>query len=249
MSEQASTSPQAPESEAARYQSLLATGERVLLVQRRHWFTFIEAGRWFVLVLVAGIVTSAIKASIPDDGIAGPLNTVLGYAFVIFLLIGVAGAAWHVILWRKERFLVTTRRVIETGGVITTYSRDTSLSMITDMLVSKPWLGRILGYSDVKLLTAAEEGTSTIRFLPDADQFKKTLLDAKHEYQLELGGAPTAAPSIAEPAPAAVATPPSDSMSADEMDAALTHLGDLRERGLITEAEFQAKKTELLGRL
>jgi hypothetical protein len=35
--------------ETQKYASLLATGERVLLVRQRHWLTFLEAGRWFVL--------------------------------------------------------------------------------------------------------------------------------------------------------------------------------------------------------
>ena len=43
-------------------------------------------------------------------------------------------------------------RVIEAGGVINKYSRDTSLSMITDMLVGHPWLGRMVGYGEIDLL-------------------------------------------------------------------------------------------------
>ena len=42
----------ATEAETAKYESLLATGEQVLLVRQRHWLTFLEAGRWFVLALV-----------------------------------------------------------------------------------------------------------------------------------------------------------------------------------------------------
>ena len=38
-------------------------------------------------------------------------------------------------------------------------SRDTSLSMINDMLVGHPWIGRILGYGEIDLLTASEAGT------------------------------------------------------------------------------------------
>jgi hypothetical protein len=38
-------------------------------------------------------------------------------------------------------------------------------------------------------------------------------------------------------------------MSAEEVDAALTRLADMRDRGLITQVEFEAKKAELLERL
>jgi hypothetical protein len=251
VSESVPASPQKPD-EAARYRSLLGTGERILVVQKRHWFTILDAARWFVLALGAGVVASAINASIPDSGIAGPLSTLLGWAYGLFLLIGIVGTAWYAVVWRKERYLVTTRRVIETGGVLSTYSRDTSLSMITDMLVSQPWLGRVFGFGELELLTASEAGRTKLRFLSDANKFKGTLLDAKYEHELELGGGrrtPAEEPAVARAAAAGATAPPQGRISADEMDAALTHLGGLRERGLLTEEEFQAKKKELLDRL
>ena len=50
--------------------------------------------------------------------------------------------------------------------MINKYTHDTSLQAITDMNVGHPWLGRIVGYGEIDLLTAAEAGTSKIRFLP-----------------------------------------------------------------------------------
>ena len=177
-----------PEDETSKYASLLATGERVLLVRQRHWLTFLEAGRWFVLALGAGIAVLLLDQGVPEGGFVGFLGSLLDWGFWLFLLIGVLGVGWYFLVWRVERYLVTTRRVIEAGGVINKYTRDTSLQMITDMVVGHPWLGRIVGYGEIDLLTGAEAGTSKIRFLPDADDFKKALLDAKHEYELEVGG-------------------------------------------------------------
>jgi Short C-terminal domain len=132
--------------------------------------------------------------------------------------------------------------------VINKYTRDTSLQMISDMIVGHPWLGRIVGYGELDLLTASEAGTSKIRFLPDADGFKKALLDARHELELELGGgrAQEPAASIAS-APQPASTPLA--LSADELDSTLGRLADLRDRGLITQQEFDEKKRELLDRL
>ena len=80
------------EDESAQFRSLLASGERVLLVKRRHWFTFVEAGRWFVLSLGIGIGLLLLGQGVPDDGVTGFLNTLLDYGFGIFVLIGIAGA-------------------------------------------------------------------------------------------------------------------------------------------------------------
>ncbi len=235
--------------ETARYASMLATGERVLLVRQRHWLTFLEAGRWFVLALAAGVATLVLDQPIPDDGFFGFFSTLLGWGFWIFLTIGILGVGWYFLVWRVERYLVTTRRVIEAGGVINRYTRDTSLQMITDMLVGHPWLGRILGYGELTLLTGSEAGISKIRFLPDADEFKRALLDAKHEYELDVGGGRAVQQAVSPSTPAPAPPPTSTGLSAEEVDDSLTRLADLRERGLITQAEFDEKKRELLDRL
>jgi putative oligomerization/nucleic acid binding protein/PH (Pleckstrin Homology) domain-containing protein len=251
----------APVDETAQFQSLLASGERVLVVRQRHWFTFVDAARWFILVLAAGVLVGAINGEVPDDGIVGSISTVLNWGFLLFVGAGLVGIGWYYLAWRRERYLVTTRRVIEAGGVINKYSRDTTLSMITDMVVGHPWVGRLVGYGEIDLLTASEAGTNKIRFLPHADEFKRALLDAKYEHEMEVGGGyatqgavaagpvPAAAPVHAAAAPPAQAAAAADRLSAEEVDASITRLADLRERGLITEAEFEEKKREILRRL
>ena len=227
-----------------KYASLLATGERVLLVRQRHWLTFLEAGRWFVLALGIGVLIALLDQAVPDDGVVGFLGTLLSWGFGLAFLIGLIGVGWYFLVWRIERVLVTTRRVIETGGVINKYARDTSLDAITDMIVGHPWLGRIVGYGEIDLLTASEAGTSKIRFLPDADEFKKSLLDAKHEHELDVGGGRVLHEAVSSAQPAK-----DHALSAEELDSALSRLAELRDRGLLTQAEFDAKKRELLGRL
>jgi hypothetical protein len=238
---QAVTTP--PEDETAKYASLLGTDERVLLVRQRHWLTFLEAGRWFVLALGIAIVAAVGNGNVSNHGVAGALSSVLGWLFWICIVLGILGLGWYFLVWRVERYLVTTRRVIEAGGVINKYTRDTSLQAITDMIVGHPWLGRIVGYGEIDLLTASEAGTSKIRFLPDADGFKKALLDARHELELEVGGGRVVREA------AAASPPPPPSLSADELDSALSKLAGMRDRGLITSDEFDTKKRELLDRL
>ena len=241
-----------PEDPTARFASLLASGERVVLVRQRHWLTFLEAGRWFVLSFGCGIVLLVLGQQFDDDGVSGFFSTLLDWGFWIFLTIGILGVGWFYLVWRVERYIVTTRRVIETGGVINKYTRDTTLSMITDMVVGHPWLGRIVGYGEIDLLTGSEQGTSKIRFLPDADGFKKALLDAKHEHEMEVGGGrvlqDVVSAAVSPPA-AAPGTPAAAGLTAEEVDVSLSRLADMRDRGLITHAEFDEKKKQLLDRL
>ena len=69
----------APRDETARYASLLASGERVILVRQRHWLTFLEAGRWFALALAVGLVLLVFGQSLDDGGISGFLGTILDW--------------------------------------------------------------------------------------------------------------------------------------------------------------------------
>ena len=255
MSDVAPTQPPtaAPEDLTARYASLLASGERVILVRQRHWLTFLEAGRWFVLAFGCGLLLLILGQQFDDDGVSGFFSTLLNWGFWIFLIAGILGVGWFYLVWRVERYIVTTRRVIETGGLINKYTRDTTLSMITDMIVGHPWLGRMVGYGEIDLLTGSEQGTSKIRFLPDADGFKKALLDAKYEHEMEVGGGrvlqEVAAAVPHAPAPETAPPPSPTALTAEEVDVSLSRLADMRDRGLITQAEFDEKKKQLLDRL
>ncbi len=124
-----------------------------------HWITFVQAARWFAIVLLLlGILMPALRApSSEAGGVSGVLpHRSLAWGFGLFVLVGLAGVGWFFLEWHARVYLPsTTRRFIEAGGIINKWSRDTSLSMITDMLVGHPWIGRILGYGEIDLLTAA----------------------------------------------------------------------------------------------
>ena len=45
-------------------------------------------------------------------------SSILDWGFWLFCPVGLAGVGWYYLAWGVERYLVTTRRVIEAGGVI-----------------------------------------------------------------------------------------------------------------------------------
>ena len=137
-------------------------------------------------------------------------------------------------------------------------------------------IGGQLGQRLDQVLTAAEAGIEQFRMIKGPITFKKKMLDAKHEYELDMerAGLPpappirpaamvetpapggTAAPGGAAVAGAAAATADLDEtkavnteLSPDEVTRTLNNLADLRDRGAITVAEYEAKKAELLSRL
>lgn len=230
--------------------SLLASGERMVRVAHQHWFIMVWRARWAVLGLVIAIALTILRAiSSNTDGLLWQL---LGWATLILLLIGLGMLGWGALQYRAEEYVITSRRIIHVDGVINKRATDSSLEKINDAILAESIFGRMFGFGDLDILTASEAGIDKLRMLRDAKDFKKAMLEAKHELEIELNR-PTAPPvrssdaSTAAPATAPAPTPQAD--TADEVTDALERLGDLRDRGILTPEEFAAKKAELLSRL
>ena len=119
----------------------------------------------------------------------------------------------------------------------------------------------MFGFGDLEVLTASESGIERLRMLRDAKEFKKAMLDAKHELEIELarptsppmrtrafGRAETCADGGSGARTGRARSAP-EAMSGDEVAEAVTRLAELRDKGLITPEEYEAKKQELLDRL
>lgn len=241
--------------------SLLSTGERIVHRERQHWFVMVWNARAAILGLILAIVLFVAGGGLPADGVGGTLRLLLGWVTLGLVVGGLAWATWSYLRWQSQEYVITNRRVIQSEGVINKKATDSSLEKINDAALMQSWIGRIFGFGDLDVLTASEAGIERFRMLVDATDFKKAMLDAKYELEMEFArpsmpSAPLRAPSVssgpsvAGPTPAAPPAPAAPrSMSADEVTGTLDRLADLRDRGAISEAEYEAKKAELLGRL
>ena len=240
--------------------SMLATGEQPIRRDHQHWFVLIADARYGIAAIVAAIALLFVSQNV---GPGGPRD-VLGYIILALVIGGIAYIGWQALRWMNEEYVVTTRRVLQLEGVINKRVLDSSLEKINDAVLTQSLFGRLFGFGDLDILTAAETGISRLRMLRQADDFKRAMLDAKHELELELSGArplpspplrASAAPTPAGPGPASVATPavaPSPSrpeMTPDELTRTLASLADLRDRNAISAEEYEAKKADLLRRL
>ena len=228
---------------------LLADGERVERRARQHWFIMVWNARWAVAALILAIVGGVIRLLNVND--SGMLMTILGWIVLALLVIGIISFVWGWVIYRSTEFVITNRRIIQTSGVINKRASDSSLEKINDAILTESIFGRMFGFGNLEVLTASESGIEKLQMLRDAKEFKKAMLEAKHDLEIELTRptmAPIRAPEPAAAAPTAPApTPEVD--TADEVADALGRLGELRDKGIITPEEFEAKKAELLGRL
>ena len=233
-------------------ESLLASGERVLRRAHQHWFVFIANARYAVLALLGAAVLTVVSVWF---GINGLLWQVLGVLTLVLFVYGVAAFLWGILRYQNEEYLITNRRLIHVEGVINKKTTDSALEKINDAVLTESLFGRMFGFGDLDVLTASEQGIERLRMLRDAKDFKKAMIEAKHELEIEVAR-PTMPPLRTEPAPApppepapAPAVAPERVDTSDEVADALARLGELRDQGLITPEEFETKKAELLGRI
>ncbi|HET9436249.1 MAG TPA: PH domain-containing protein [Candidatus Limnocylindrales bacterium] len=218
--------------------TLLAEGERMVLRTRQHWFATIVDGRVPWAIFLASLVVLVLTLSMDPGGVRDTVGIVVAIVLVGSLL-------WlgkHYWSWLSQDYIVTNRRVLKVEGIINKRSADSSLEKINDAVLEQNLFGRIFGYGDLDILTAADVAIDRYRMLNQAPGFKKAMLDQKHALETEFAhmpGPPLRAPGTGAPRP----------MTADEVTRALGDLAALRDRGAISPAEYEAKKQDLLARI
>lgn len=219
--------------------TLLSDGERIVLRTRQHWFATIVDGRMPWALFVAGLVLLWLTLTMEQSG----FRDVLGYGVGAILIVSLAWLGKHYWSWSAQDYIVTNRRVLKVEGILNKRSADSSLEKINDAVLEQNLFGRILGYGDLDILTAADVAIDKYRMLNQAPSFKKAMLDQKHSLETEFARQPGPWP---EAPPAGETARP---MTADEVTRALGDLAGLRDRGAISPEEYEIKKRDLLARI
>ena len=199
--------------------SMLGQNEHILLVTRQHAFVLTSTILAEIVVTLAVVILGTFAA------IQNPLAA-LAYLLVIIPL----GSMTHdILVWYNRQYIVTNRRVIQVSGVINKDVVDSSLEKVNDVKMSQSFFGRIFDYGDIEIMTASELGVNLFKRIGDPVRFKTAMLNAKEEMGYDDG-------DFAQ-------------KRAENIPALIAELDNLRAKGILTEAEFQQKKKELLAKL
>jgi uncharacterized membrane protein YdbT with pleckstrin-like domain len=204
--------------------NLLGEKEKIILVTHRHWFVLVEQ---ILVEIILSILTVVIVTILLLVSPQGPL-VAAGYLVLIIPLVSLFR---DYLIWSNHKYVVTSQRVIQVMGIFNKNVIDSSLEKVNDVKMVQSALGRLFNFGDLEILTASELGVNRFTRIGDPVHFKTAMLNAKMKLE-EVDVVVQQAPSTLQDIPALIA-----------------RLGDLRERGLLTEAEFQAKKAKLLAQL
>jgi uncharacterized membrane protein YdbT with pleckstrin-like domain len=223
-------------------ETLMAKDEQILYRGRQHWLAPLsDSLRPIVLVLLGLVIfflATLWKAS-------GTVWQIMAGLSALLLIIGLIWIAIVYLTWRAEEYIITGRRVLKIEGLLDKKSGDSSLDKINDAVLKQGLLARMLRYGDLEILTANDDAIDRYHMLSHVVDFKKAMLNAKNDLEDGYRGS-ASSPSSAVAAPS---SPSGKSSSSDDVTATLAKLADLRDKGAITPADYEAKKAELLGRL
>jgi hypothetical protein len=239
---------------------LLTEGEYIVYRTREHPLARLFASRWGILLAGLGIALAA--AFIYFEPPPGTPRDILAWAIPILLLAGGGLIGWAYVAWYNEDYIITSRRVIKLSGILNKTTTDSSLEKINDAILEQSILGRIFDWGNLRVLTASEIADLDYRLLHHAVEFKKVMLLAKHDLETGISRGSDhrrpllpVEPLVGEPAPGepgAPTAPPLDSSAAPvrpTVEDKLRSLARLRDEGIISAADYEAKKAALLEQL
>ena len=224
-------------------QNLLGRNERIAFLTRQHWIVLLRS------LLANAFLFAVIVAFVIALGLLLPLAAPLTLVPLVLLFIPLIAFVVRLLNWWNEQYIITNRRVIQTEGLLNKHVIDSSLEKVNDVDLNQSVVGRLLGYGTVQIITGSDIGVNKFHRISNPVRFKRAMLNAKEQLQVKAEFGPEEPSHPEAPPDDAGDTAPEPPVSGDDIPEVIAELAELHEKGVITEEEFQAKKTELLDRL
>jgi len=148
-------------------------------------------------------------------------------AFAAMALVLIAYPLRRLTDWLTSHFVVTSDRIIHRQGLVAKSSMEIPLEAINDVRFEQGVFDRLVGAGTLVVQSASEAGREEFAHIRKPEDVQKTIYHQGELNQTRMrGGSGASAPS-----------PTTE----------LERLADLRAKGVLTEAEFQAQKAKILG--
>ena len=198
---------------------LLNDGEEIVLDLHPHW--------WFL----SGPIVFTFVAGVAAIGVwAVGINDVLLIVFTVLFLLGLVWLVARWLKWNTTNFVVTTDRLIYRSGVVAKRGMEIPLERVNNISFSQTVFERMLRSGDLLIESAGEGGQQKFTDIRRPFEVQN---EVYRQMELAVGRDADRMAGRRE-------------LSVPEQ---LEKLDELRQRGVITQAEFDAKKAQLLDRM
>jgi uncharacterized membrane protein YdbT with pleckstrin-like domain len=222
---------------------LLIENEELVLELRPHWIALVMPAIVTILVIVGW---SFAVANGPDSGTGHDAVFWGATAVAIFVLFWFPVRKF--IAWVTSYFVVTSDRVIHREGWIAKRSMEIPLEAINDVRFHQGVFERMIGAGDLIISSASEFGREVFGDIRNPEHVQKTIYQQGefNKDRMFRGAERRSASAVPAPPPSSVsapAMPPASASTTGELE----RLAELRNKGVLTEDEFQAQKKRILG--
>lgn len=194
----------------------LTDDEVIITSFRPHWKLLFVPALWFVGLSIAMILV-AVYLDL--------LQWVLVAALAVFLVIFVVRP---LVNWWTTHYVLTSERLITRSGLVAKSGVEIPLERITNVNFNQTFFERMLGAGDLLIESAGAQGQSRFRDIPHPDTFQTVLYKAREKRSLDMTGTQNLIPQKTGHADA------------------IRDLARLKDDGLISDAEYEEKRRELL---
>lgn len=207
-------------------QKLLSHGEKIARVAHDHWIVLLPTilADGAVMVVIIALSALGVFFALPQ--------TLFG---LILLVVPLGHLVFRLLVWSAKQYVVTDRRIIEIVGMFNKVVADTSLEKINDIVMEQSAWGRLLKFGRIRIISGSDSGVDVFECIADPVGFKKVLLEQK----TGLGRVSMAFEGKSE----------GEAPRASDVPALIAELDELRQKGLLTDAEFEEKRRKLLDRI
>lgn len=207
--------------------TILKKDEKILLITRQHWVRL-------VLPVFVWMVAATLLIWLAETT-----------GFIITLVVALY-PLYEYLNYRSNLWCVTNLRVVDESGFFSRYSKESPLDKINNVEFDQSIWGRIFGFGDVDIQTAAEMGETTYELIHHPKLLKDTITHAQEEYKkMQISNqAAELAKAIAQNTNLAAA--PSHSLSHNLVADELHKLFELLQKGAITQEEYVLQKRKLI---
>lgn len=215
-------------------QDVLHANEELVLDLHPHW--------WYLASSLVGLA-AAVVVGIAALALEWPEAVRLLMAVLV-----VGTLIWFVeryIRWISTHFVLTSDRVIYRSGVIAKEGIEIPLERINTIFFRQRIFERMLGLGDIEIESASKEGSQRFDDIRRPDEVQNEIYQQMEANEIKKADRISGGINTAHAA-AATAPPPPPQQTVPEQ---IEHLARLRDQGALTDEEFQAKKSELLGRM
>ena len=215
---------------------LINEGETVVLDLKPHWFFFWKHIAIGAVILVVFLIWA---------GAGTPGGSVSSWIFGLGLLVFAGFVVVKYLTWTYTHFVLTDRRVISRSGIVSKRGTEIPLDRINNIDFRQGIFLRLLGAGDLDIESAGREGQSHFDNVRHPDMVQQEIyrqMEGNAKRQASWSGHAAAEAGLGAP----TAIPVHDSPDITDQ---IAKLAALRDQGHITEAEYEAKKAELLERM